>query len=71
MAQRWLKKVVRTRIIVHTAFDQTYEGLLAQECRDGIVLKTAELIENGGKKTPLPGEAWIPRESIVLIQLDR
>lgn len=70
MHGRWLKRVLRKRIIVHTRDDHSIEGVLWEQTRDGIILRAASLLGDGQQKTSMAGETWIPRENIAFAQLD-
>ena len=68
--QTWLERVMRKRIVLHTKYDQTFDGTLWEKTADGVILRAANLVEDDGRKTPLAGEVWIPREAVAFAQLD-
>lgn len=65
----WLTRKTLSRIVLHTVADQTFEGVLYSQDRDGVTLRAAFLVEEG-RKTPLAGETWLPRESVLFAQHD-
>lgn len=67
----WLERVIAQKIIIHTKGDQSFEGLLVANLADGIVLRTALLLNSGADPTPMAGEVFIPRENVLLAQLER
>jgi len=66
----WLERVMKKRITVHTRQDQTIEGVLMEQAQDGVILRAAQLLKEGGKATPMAGETWVPRENVAFAQLD-
>ncbi len=70
MTGRWFKRVLKKRIVVHTRSDQSVEGVLMEQTRDGIILRASKLLGSEGKQTPMAGETFIPRENIAFAQLD-
>lgn len=70
MAGRWFKRVLKKKIIVHTRDDQSLEGVLMEQTRDGVILRAASLLQAGGGKTSMAGEVFVPRENVALAQLD-
>lgn len=66
----WLERVTTKKIIVHQKNNASIEGLLVLNLRDGIVLRSASLLNSGAASTPMAGEVFIPREQIALVQLD-
>lgn len=71
MSGRWFRRVLKKRIIVHLATDQSIEGVLMEQTRDGIILRAAKLLQSAGTAdTPMAGETFVPREQIAFAQLD-
>lgn len=68
MGKTWFDRMRRRRIIVHTYSGNTYEGALWLTDRDGVTLRDASLVEDGGRKTPLAGEVNIPRSEVIFNQ---
>jgi hypothetical protein len=66
----WLDRVMKKRIVVHTRDSMTIAGVLMEQTEDGIILRAAEMLEDGGRKTSLGGETWIPRETVAFAQID-
>lgn len=64
---RWVRRAQRARVIVHTTDDQTFDGVLTCEARDGLVLTAASLLD-GQAAVPLGGETFIPREKVSFLQ---
>lgn len=64
----WLRHQTYRRVLVSTTDDQTFDGLLAVEARDGLVLRSASLIVDGRAPIAISGEAFIPRERVLLVQ---
>lgn len=71
MAKTWLTRQTRQRLILHTTADQTFEGILWETFPDGVLLRDAALVVGDkGQKTPLAGEVWIPRLTVLFVQHD-
>lgn len=66
----WLERVKTKKLVVHQRNNASIEGLLMLNLRDGIVLRSASLLNSGAAPTPMAGEVFIPREQIALVQLD-
>lgn len=69
-APTWLESVLKKRIIVHTRQDQSIEGTLMEQTADGIIMRASSLLGSDGKRTPMAGEVFIPRENVAFAQLD-
>lgn len=69
-SQPWFGRVLKKKIIVHTRDSQSIEGVLMEELPDGIILRAASLLGDGGRRTPMAGEIHVPRENISFSQLD-
>ncbi len=70
MRQQWLERVLKKKIVVHTRNDQSIEGVLMEQTRDGVILRAAQLLGSDGKRTTMAGEVFVPRENIAFAQLD-
>lgn len=66
----WIDSVVQKRLTVHLKNSLTIEGSLTSVMKDGIVLRAAKLLDDGGKATTMAGEVFIPRENVAFAQLD-
>ena len=66
----WLERVTRQNIIVHTTADQSISGVLMEQTPDGVILRAAKLLGEGGRETSMAGETWVPRERIAFCQFD-
>ena len=66
MRRRWLKQVLLERVVIHTTSNLSIEGLLSENAKDGVVLKTAKML--GPHPTDLAGEVFIPREQVAFAQ---
>jgi hypothetical protein len=66
----WLRRVTRQRVLIHSAADQTFEGLLWEQDKEGVTLRDAALISEKGAQTRLAGEVWIPRGNVLFAQHD-
>lgn len=68
----WFERVLKKKIVVHTKADQSIEGVLMEVVRDGdgLILRAAVLLGDAGKRTPMAGETFIPRENVAFAQLD-
>ncbi len=66
--KRWTGGVVRRKITVHT-HAATFEGILLEEHRDGLVLVNAILIREEGGPLEMAGQTFIPREQVTVIQV--
>lgn len=65
--KRWVRKAVGRRILVHTKDEQTVEGILVLQGRDGLLLNVAKLYSSDGE-VPMAGDVFVPRENVALIQ---
>ncbi len=65
--RRWTRSVVRKKITVHTT-TATFEGILKEEHRDGLVLINTILIREEGGPLEMSGDTFIPREAVTVIQ---
>lgn len=70
MTRRWLNQVRTKKVTFHTKSDQSIEGLLFASYADGVVLRQASLLNSGAQPTQMAGEVFIPRDQILLAQLD-
>ena len=68
--KNWLDRVTTRKILVHQRNDQSIEGLLILNLHDGIVLRSAVMLQEKGDPIPMAGEVYIPREQVALVQLD-
>lgn len=66
----WFARVLKKRVIVHTRDSQSIEGVLMEQTADGIILRAASLLRDGGNKTSMAGEVFVPRENVAFAQLD-
>jgi len=68
--KRWLRDRIKRTVSVHTE-EHTFEGVLWEECPDGLVLNGASLVRSVADGGPLAmtGETWIPREKITCVQV--
>ena len=66
----WLERVLKKRIVLHLVNDQSIEGVLMEQTRDGVILRASKLLAAGGKETPMAGETFVPREQVAFAQLD-
>ncbi len=66
--RRWTQSVVRRKITVHTDA-ATFEGILKEEHRDGVVLVNTILVREEGGPLEMAGDTFIPRECITVIQV--
>lgn len=66
--ETWLAKLVLQKIHVTTTDDQTFEGLLATEAPDGLVLSAATMHSVDGP-VPMAGAVFLPREQIAFVQV--
>ena len=65
--RKWLPHRRGRRVIVHDARDNvSIEGVLVFDGADGLVLRTAKILEGGG--TELKGETFVPRDRVSFIQ---
>jgi hypothetical protein len=69
MIRSWLKQKLAVDVVVHTTDSSSIRGLLEDTARDGVVLRAARYLE-GGSGVPLGGELFIPREKILMVQVD-
>lgn len=70
MRRGWFAQVLKKRIVVHTRDDQSLHGVLMEQSGDGLILRAAELLREGGNGTKMAGEVFVPRESVAFCQLD-
>jgi hypothetical protein len=70
LRRRWLRKVTKRQVIVHTSLDQSFQGILDAVYDDGLVLRAAVLRDGSPNGLALPGETFVPRETIAFCQLD-
>lgn len=64
----WLARLTLQKIHVTTLEEQTFEGLLATEAPDGLVLTGATLHTPDGP-VPMAGTVYLPRERIAFVQV--
>lgn len=67
---RWLERVLRRRVVVHTKDDMSFDGSLWETTDDGLILRAAQLLNTNGAPTALPGEVFVPRPNVSFVQLD-
>jgi hypothetical protein len=66
----WLASVTGRRIVVHITEPpetRSIEGLLVLVAPDGLVLRTAKLLDES-RPLPLGGETWVPRNRVLFVQ---
>ncbi len=68
--REWLDQVMTRNITLHLKTDQTIEGLLVANYTDGVVLRSASLLNSGAPATPMAGEVYIPRSNVLMAQLE-
>lgn len=68
--RQWFARVSKKKVIVHTKDSQSLEGVLMEQTADGIILRAASLLRDGGGKTSMAGEVFVPRENVAFAQLD-
>jgi hypothetical protein len=68
--EAWLARVLKKKIIAHLKNDQSIEGVLMEQTQDGVILRASVLLGNDGKRTPMAGETFVPRENVAFAQLD-
>lgn len=66
--RRYLRRLVRGRVIVHTTDNRSLRGVLAAEYRDCIVLEAPEYLGEAGEPNELAGRAVILREKLSWLQ---
>jgi hypothetical protein len=66
----WFGRVLKRQIIVHQKSGDSIEGVLMEQTTDGIILRAANLLRDGGEKTSMAGEVFVPRENVAFAQLD-
>lgn len=64
--ENWLERQVHRKILVHTIRDKSFEGILREECRDGVLLWNATL--HAKPPIPLSGDTFVPRQEIAFVQ---
>ena len=70
LRRNWLKKATKRVVIVHTTNDQSFQGPLMDAYLDGLVLRPATLLGDGTPNgTQLAGEVFLPRETVLFVQL--
>lgn len=69
-APTWLDRVMKKKVLFHTLNDQSIEGVLMEQVADGVILRAAVLLGSEGKRTPMAGEVFVPRENVAFAQLD-
>ena len=62
----WLRRLERSRVIVHTKDDRSIRGVLVGVWPDCVVLSSAEYLAD--TVTPLDGDPVIPRENVAWLQ---
>lgn len=70
LGQPWFSKVLKKKVIVHTKDSQSIEGVLMDQSADGLILRASSLLGEGGRKTSMAGETFVPRENVAFAQLD-
>lgn len=65
--QGWLERTVHRRILVHTVRDQSIEGILREECVDGLLLWQAKM--QGRNPILLSGDVFVPRAEVAFVQV--
>ena len=68
MRSRYVKQLVRLRVVANTKDGQSIRGVLAGEHRDCIVLDAPEYLGEA-QVEKLSGQAVIPRENLAWIQV--
>jgi hypothetical protein len=69
MRRNWLKARTRERVIVYTTEDQVLDGCLSFCATDGLVLIDTRV--RSDNDVHLPGDIYVPREKIRIIQVVR
>lgn len=66
--KNWLHSATRSRIIVHTRDDKTFDGFLEAEHTDGLTLRSAALVEGPERSVPLAGEVRVHAANVSFVQ---
>lgn len=67
MRRRYLPRIVRERVAVHTTDGRTIEGILVGEYRDAVVIRHGRYLHEDGAE-PLEGDVVIPLERVSMLQ---
>lgn len=68
MIRTWFRRRRAFSVLVHTTGDETFQGVLVGEFRDGVALRHAKY-HSGEGDVPLAGEVFIPRSRIAFVQV--
>ena len=64
----WLDRRSGERVLVHSTTEQTFEGVVREVNRHGVVLAAVRLVDAG---VDVAGEVWVPREKVLFVQRHR
>lgn len=67
IAMRWIDRLIRRSVVVHTTVGSSVRGVLVGAYRDCIVLAHAEFLGSDSVQ-PLDGDVVVPRERIAFMQ---
>lgn len=65
---RIMRGLVRSKFLLTTKADQTWEGVLLEVDDNCLVLAEAALVEHDGSKTPADGQVLLPRRDVAYMQ---
>lgn len=67
-ADRIVHRYLRTRFLVTTKANQTWDGVLMEADSHSLLMAHAELVTADGKRTPADGQVFLPRADVAYMQ---
>lgn len=67
-SDRVVKRYLRTRFLITTKENRTWEGLLVEADDRSLLLLHAELIAADGTRTAADGQVFLPRADVAYMQ---
>lgn len=64
----WWDGVQRKSVLVHLVDERTIRGVVSQICPDGVLLVSAEYLEDGGGRVEMAGQVFVPSERVAFAQ---
>ena len=65
---RLVRRALRTRYVVTTATEDTFDGILIDADDQHLILADADALARNGDRTRVDGQLWIPRPSVKYMQ---
>jgi hypothetical protein len=67
-ASTWWERVQRRSVLIHLVDERTIRGVVSAVLPDGVLLVSAEYLEDGGGRIELAGDVFVPADRVAFAQ---